>query len=188
MKKLVLVLGPQGVGKTVVCQEAAKRSGFKLLNFGEVLQKIVGQDRDKFRRESKSTDFAKIQKKASKKIAEMVKTSNVILTSHAVLLNRAGLYPGFPKWVLDELKPNGIVLITAEPGEIVKRKEQDKGKDAQRTRDEVPVEHILEEQDATKLISYAYSMYTGAPVKEIRNRQGKMEKAVEELVTTLNSI
>lgn len=186
MKKLALVLGPQGVGKTVVCQEAAKRSDFKLINFGTVLQEIVGEDRDKFRRESKVADFAKIQKKAAEKIAGMVKKNSVILTSHAVLLNRAGFYPGFPKFVLDKIRPSGIILITAKPEEIAVRKEQDR--DLQRTRDEVPVEHIMEEQTATKLIAYAYSMYTGAPVKEIPNNQGLIDEAVNELVQTLNSL
>ncbi len=185
--KIVLVLGPSGVGKTAVMNAAlGERKDVKVVNFGHITQEVVGGDRDKFRREATLADARKMQVKVAKKLASMAgkeKGGLFIVTSHSVMFKSGGFWPGFPKWVLDELNLSMIVLISGLPEEIAARKNADNasGKTEGRTRDEIPLETILAEQDVGRGVAYAYSMYSGAIVKEIVNRQGKLDEAAEEL-------
>lgn len=197
MAKLVLVLGPQGVGKTAVVRRAREilekefKHKFEIINFGDILQDIVGTDRDEFRRTAHLGEFAKVQEKTAKKIAEMINDDkNIFLTSHAVLWRKAGFFPGFPIPVLAKLKPDSIVLIMADPEDVISRKLKDEisGKAGKRTRDRVSAENIQHEANAEELISYSYSMYTGAPVKTIINKEGRLDEAAMKLVDAINNI
>jgi adenylate kinase len=192
MKKLVFVLGAQGSGKTTVAKKAMEsfKEKFEIINFGDVLQEIIGSDRDKFRRETSYSDFQSIQEKTAKKIAGMLKEKNIIVTSHGVMFRESGFVPGFPKWVLDHLKPGLIVVIWTKPEDIVKRKQRDEsaGASSERTRDKFGLEVVFEEHDYSKQISFAYSMYCGACVKFIENPEGNPEKAAEELSRAINNL
>ncbi len=192
--KLVLILGPSGVGKTaVVTQALAGMEGkVDVVNFGHITQEVVGADRDKFRREATVEEFRGMQRKVARRIASMAGSSGKILivTSHSVMFREAGFVPGFPKWVLDEMDVKLIVLISALPEDIAARRSSDAvaGKTEGRTRDEVPIWTILAEQDVGRGVAYAYSMYSGAIVKEIVNKQGKLEKSALALKKALESL
>lgn len=197
MAKLVLVLGPQGVGKTTVVKRAQEildqkfGQKFDIINFGDVLQQIAGVDRDEFRRSASLEEFAKVQEKTAARIAKMIKDDkSIFLTSHAVLWRPSGFYPGFPVPVLNRLKPKAIVLVMADPGEVIERKLKDElaGKEGYRTRDKMSAETLRWEVTAERLISYSYSMFTGAPVKTIINREGHLEEAAGNLVEAVNNI
>lgn len=186
---LVLVLGAQGVGKSTVIKEAIDelKEDYQILNFGKVLQEVVeGKDRDKFRRETTIGEYKEVQESVAKKIKKRIQKDKVILCSHGVLYKKAGWYPGFPRNVLEVLKPKMIVVLTAEPRNIMKRRE--KGGSKGRTRDKTPKEVVEEEQNATKYISFAYSMYSGATVKLIENKEGKIKRTANELAEALKSL
>lgn len=185
---LVLILGAQGVGKTSVVEEAVERieEEYQVLNFGSVLQEVIkGEDRDEFRRKVPVSQYQKIQKKAAKKVKRKTESENVIITSHGVLYKKAGWYPGFPREILDILKPKMIVVLEAEPENIIKRRQ--KGGSERRTRDRTPKGVVKEEQDTTRYISFAYSMYAGATVRLIENREGKLKETAEKLAEALKN-
>ncbi|MCW1296706.1 MAG: adenylate kinase [Candidatus Parvarchaeota archaeon] len=197
MGKLVLVLGAQGVGKSVVIQEAIKKvkEQYITVNFGDVVSEIIrekgiGNDRDKFRREAKLDFFKEIQLEAARRIAEMTKEKNVIITSHAVMYRKSGFFPGFPSYLLEILKPVAIVIIYSKPDEIEARRRRDReaGKELDRTRDTVPMEIIKQEQEYSIYITFAYAMFTGCCVKIIENPEGRLESAVDELVDALENL
>lgn len=197
MAKLVLVLGPQGVGKTAVVRRAQEvlekdfKQKFEIINFGDILQEIVGGDRDEFRRTARLKEFGKVQEKTADRISKMIEDDkSIFLTSHALLWRKAGFVPGFPISVLAKLKPNSIVLIMADPADVISRKLKDElsGKEGKRTRDRVSAENIGREANAEELISYSYAMYTGAPVKTIINKEGRLDEAVAKLVEAVNNI
>lgn len=178
---LILVLGAQGVGKTTVVKKAIEKAGkdYQVLNFGSVLQEVIGgADRDEFRRKTSVEKYWGIQEATAKEVKERAE-GDLIVTSHGVLRKEAGWYPGFPKNVLEILEPRMIVVLTAKPKNIIKRRK--KGGTRGRTRDKTPREIVKEEQESTKIISFAYSMYTGATVKIIENKEGKIDKAAKEL-------
>lgn len=186
---LILVLGAQGAGKTTVVKRAIEKvkRDYQIINFGSVLQEVIGgSDRDKFRRETSIGKFWNIQEATAKEIKEGAGKEDVVVTSHGVLYKKAGWYPGFPKNVLEILKPKMIVVIEAKPKNIVKRRE--KGGTEGRTRDKTPKEVVKEEQESTKMISFACSMYSGATVKIIENKEGKIDKAASELAEALRNL
>ena len=181
MGKLIFVLGAQGSGKTTVARKALEsvKDQYEIINFGDVVQEIIGSDRDKARRELSYADFQEIQEKTAIKISDMLKEKNIIVTSHAVMYRDSGFMPGFPKWVLDVLKPGMIAVIWSKPEDITKRKERDEseGASAERTRDKFGLKVVFDEQEYSKNISFAYSMYSGACIKFIENPEGAPEKA-----------
>lgn len=191
--KLALVLGTSGVGKNAVVAKALEGLNAKcaVVNFGDITQRMVG-DRDKFRRESSLAEARKMQVAVAKELARMVKKTEGILlvTSHSVLFRESGFWPGFPKWVLDELDVNLVALVTALPEEIAARKAADNsaGITDGRTRDSLPLEAILAQQEASRGLAYAYSMYSGAPFKEIVNRQGQLEASASQLRAALEKL
>jgi adenylate kinase len=192
--KLVLILGPSGVGKTAVVNGALSTLGDKcqVVNFGHITQEVVGADRDKFRREATVEDFRDMQRKVAKRISKMASGTDKILlvTSHSVMFRESGFVPGFPKWVLDEMDVKLIVLISGLAEDISARRAADNaaGKTEGRTRDEVPIETIMAEQDVGRGVAYSYAMYSGAVVKEIINRQGKLEESAAELKKCLENV
>lgn len=187
---LVLVLGAQGVGKTSLVEHAIEktRGDYEVINFGSVLQEVIeGADRDKFRRQTSIERYWGIQKATARDIDSRISDKeNVILTSHGVLYKKAGWYPGFPEDVLDILEPKMILVVKAKPKNIIKRRE--KGGTEGRTRDKTPKEIVREEQESTVYISFAYSMHTGATVKIIDNKEGKLEEASSELANALDNL
>lgn len=186
---LILALGAQGVGKTTVIERAVekRKENYQIINFGHVLQEVAGcEDRDEFRREITISEYQKVQEKAAKEVKRRIEKENVIITSHGVLYKKAGWYPGFPRKVLETLQPKMIVVLKAKPKNIVKRRE--KGGTEGRTRDKTPKEVVKEEQKSTKIISFACSMYTGATVKIIENKEGKLDEAAEKLSNALKNL
>ncbi len=178
---LVLVLGAQGVGKSTAVAKAAK--GWNVINFGDVVQAMIKEDRDVFRRQASLEKLKKVQRKAAQKIAKMIR-GNTIVISHGVLYREDGFFPAFPVWVLEKIKPDKIVIIWSKPSDIAKRRKREK----RRKRDLVPIKIIAEEQRLSEMIAMCYSFYTGATVAKIENPEGKIEKAVKELKRILKHV
>ncbi|MEM3401911.1 MAG: AAA family ATPase, partial [Candidatus Hadarchaeales archaeon] len=106
---------------------------------------------------------------------------NVLVDTHCLVKKPEGYYPGLPIWVLEELKPDLLLIVEAAPEEITRRRV----KDADRKRDaEVQLE-IEEHQLLNRATAMAYAALTGAAVKIIKNRDGKLNEAVEEMVSVL---
>ena len=190
--KKVLVFGLPGVGKNSVVHQAVERlgDGFTVINYGDVLQEIVGTERDKYRREASLSDFMKSQRLTAEKIHGMSanQSKNLIITSHAVMWRESGYIPGFPEPVLKLLKPDLLVLIISPPHEIIVRKLIDAERGKRFDRDTLEYEITREQQDACKYICFAYSMTTGAPVKIIENVQGHVEDAIIQLVHAIKDV
>ncbi|MFH0961508.1 MAG: AAA family ATPase [archaeon] len=190
--KLVLILGPSGVGKTAVITRAIEgMPDCVVVNFGHLTQQMVG-DRDRFRREASLADARKMQTAVARKLEGMRKKAKgiFIVTSHAVMFRPSGFWPGFPRWILDEIDLSSIVLISGIPEEIAARKAADAAagvKDG-RTRDETPLVTILAEQEIGRGAAYAYSAYSGAVIKEIVNKQGLLDEAASDLRKALEKL
>lgn len=191
MGKRVLVFGLPGVGKNTVVKQAVETLGdsFRIVNYGNVLQDLVGQARDKYRREANLEEFLKSQSLAAEMIAKMDDNGkNLIITSHAVMWRESGFIPGFPEQVLKMISPNLLVLIISPPHEIIIRKLLDADKGERLDRDTLAYEITREQQNACKYICFAYSMMTGAPVKIIENTQGRLDDATAQLIQAINDV
>jgi adenylate kinase len=121
-----------------------------------------------------------LQTIAAKKIAEM-KTASIIIDTHATVRTPKGYLPGLPIWVLDELNPEMIIVVESSEEQILRRRSVDKS----RVRDVQDVAGVREHQEINRATCMAYAFYTGATVKILQNKDGKLSDAVEELTNAL---
>ncbi len=187
MKRIIIVTGTPGAGKTTILKKAIEKikNKYKIVNYGDVMLEIAKRknlvrNRDEIRKLDASIQ-REIQKEAARNIAEMSKNENVIVDTHCLIKTPEGYLPGLPIWVLEELKPNIIVLIEANPDEIIRRRQKDKT----RYRDVEEEKELKLHQEMNRAVAVAYAMVTGATVKIIENHDGMLDKAVSEFLKLL---
>ena len=176
---MYIVVGVPGAGKTTVLNEFVKKNQeWKIINYGTLMFEIAKEygikDRDSMRKSPVNIQ-RKIQEEVGKRLAEISKEKNTILDTHASIKTLKGYLPGLPKKLLENINVEGIVLITAKPEEIAKRR----SKDLTRKRDEENLKEIKEHELINKILCLTYSSISGAPFSMITN--SILQKAVEEL-------
>jgi len=188
--RLVVVTGIPGVGKSTVIAgalEKLREEGlvYELVNYGDVMLEMMGEqmgitDRDEMRKVP-FEPYREIQRAAAERIAEMAELKPVLLDTHCSIKKPEGYLPGLPRWALESLKPESIVLIEAEPEEVVARRTRD----VSRRRDEELLAEVAEHQQLNRAIAMAYAALVGATVKIVKNRNGKLSDAIKDMVDAL---
>jgi len=178
----VIAAGVPGVGKTSILNNVAERANYPIVNYGTLMFEMAQaeglvSDRDEMRKLPVSVQ-RDLQKRAAEKIAKM---DDVIVDTHLTIKTPAGYFPGLPKWVLDAMKPEMIVVIEASATEIFERRK----KDTTRKRDFDTVEDIEEHLKVNRYTAFACSMYTGATVLILKNNDGELENAVDMFMEAL---
>jgi adenylate kinase len=189
MRKVVVLTGVPASGGTTVTKKAIEkleRQGqpFQMVTYSDVmldeaLQRGWVKARDDIRK-LEPVQQRDLQKIAARAIAEMATTA-LIVDTHATVRTPRGYLPGLPTWVLDELKPELILIVETAPDEIIRRRNADKS----RQRDAQDAVAVQQHQEVNKAICMAYAAYSGATVKILQNPDGKLDEAVTELVLTL---
>jgi adenylate kinase len=189
MRKVVVLTGVPASGGTTVTKKAIEqleRQGqqFQMVTYSDVmlneaLQRGWVKVRDDIRK-LEPVQQRDLQKIAARAIAETVTTA-LIVDTHATVRTPRGYLPGLPTWVLDELKPELILIVETAPDEIIRRRNADKS----RQRDAQDAVAVQQHQDVNKAICMAYAAYSGATVKILQNPDGKLDEAVAELILTL---
>ncbi|MGQ4892327.1 MAG: adenylate kinase [Candidatus Njordarchaeia archaeon] len=196
---VVIAVGIPGVGKTSVINSAlelakSKGLGVKVVNFGDVMVEQAvklgliasASERDKMRKLSLA-DQLRLQKSAAEHIYNMSQESGdvVIVDTHVFIRTPSTFLPGIPKYILDALKPRGIIVIEASPEEVLGRR----AKDADvRDRDVESVSTISLHQDLTLFGAAAVSIYSGANLTVIDNDEGKLKEAAEKFLKAIESM
>ncbi len=191
MSKITVLTGVPASGGTTVTKKAieqleAQGNPFKMVIYSDImLDEALQRGWVKARDDIRKLDPRKqrdLQQIAARTIADMATTSLVVDT-HATVRTPKGYLPGRPTWVLNELKPDLILVVEAMPEEIIRRRNADKS----RKRDVQDERGIQEHQEVNKAICMAYAAYTGATVKILQNPDGKLSEAVQELILTLQA-
>jgi adenylate kinase len=186
--KRVIIVGIPGVGKTSVISLAAEvlnQKGYKtaVVVFGtamfEEAKEMGVNDRDELRKLSIDMQ-RRLQNMTAKRIAEM-KDNIVIIDTHIFINTIEGYYPGLPMHLLDIIKPTHIVMVAAEPEEIVNRRKSD----ISRHRDIISVKDVQGELDISKVMVASCSILTGSPFIIILNNDHKIDEAVLNIVKVL---
>lgn len=184
---LNIVVGLSGVGKGTVLEEAMLLSDRdnKIVNYGDKMMETARDHGVESRDEMKELDvdtYKEIQAEAAERIFEIAEENEVIVDTHASIKSPHGYIPGLPKWSIEEMNPDKIIMITAEPQQLWNRVQDD-----ERDREHESASGIAEYQHIAREMAATGSVLTGAYLKVIENPDGKAEKAAEELVETLKA-
>lgn len=184
---LNIVVGLSGVGKSTVLEETMLLSDreYEIVNYGDKMMETAEEHGVESRDEMKELDvetYKQIQAEAAEKIFELAEDKEIIVDTHAAIKSPHGYIPGLPKWSIEELDPDKIIMLTAQPEEIWNRVNED-----DRDREHDSASSIAEYQHVAREMAATGSVLTGAYLKIIENPDGGAEKAAEELVKTLKA-
>ena len=182
------MVGIPGVGKTTLLSkmvEIIKKhdKSVHVLSFGtlmcDVAKKNGLNDRDELRK-LPITEQQNLQKLAAEKIAAQTEQI-IIIDTHAFINSPGGYYPGLPENVLKIIKPTNFVSVSAKPEEIYNRRM----KDDTRNRDKITLINIKKELEYQTGMISACAVITGSPVRHILNDEGKVDEAVDKIITSI---
>lgn len=190
-RNTVIVTGIPGVGKTTVINSAIELVKEKhgedvlLLNFGSEMFEVASaqravKTRDELRKLPTATQ-REIQRNAGESIAQKAKSVRVIVDTHTLIQTDNGYLIGLPEWVVRAIQPKTVVLVEADPENIASRRSSDET----RTRDVQIVDEVKTHQEMCRAAAVAVGTITGATVRIIKNREGKVEEAAEALASAL---
>jgi adenylate kinase len=190
-RNVVIVTGIPGVGKTTVINTAVEmvreqhKEEVLILNIGTEMFEIASEhglikDRDELRKMPTASQ-REVQRLAGEAIARKAKTARVIVDTHTLIQTKNGFLIGLPEWVAKPIQPKTVVLVEADPEKIAGRRSSDES----RTRDAQLTDEIDTHQRMCRAAAVAVGTITGATVRIIKNREGKVEEAASELAATL---
>lgn len=185
MRLRVVVVGVPGVGKTTVVNKLnSAMKGSKLVTFGTVMLDEGKKLRWlKHRDELRTLPVEKqrrLQTITARRIANM-KVSILLVDTHLFIRTKEGFWPGLPFEVVRALKPTHLVLVEADPAEIILRRQADDT----RYRDHVGREDLVAELSLARSFLTVSSTLTGAPMHMVSNGDGMSDQVVGGLVGML---
>ncbi|MCD6278725.1 MAG: adenylate kinase [Desulfurococcales archaeon] len=199
--KLAVIVGLPGVGKSTVLNLAkriltSKGYHIEIVNFGDYMLSYVAsqglaKNRDEIRRLPLHVQ-RKAQEEAAKNIrrdleAKASSEDKVVgfVDTHAVIKTVTGYWPGLPLHVIKNLMPNTIVVVEAEPEEIVARQLRDK---TRYRSDYADVKLVKELLSMNRMYAIASAVLVGASVNFIMNREGKADEAARRLAEVIEGL
>ena len=134
-------------------------------------------------RKSKLFFQRELQTATAKLIAKKIEEGDgdTIIDTHMIIKTQEGYWAGLPLNALQFINPDNLVLIEAEPSEVLHRR----FKDTTRRRDQVLESGIVEEFSFSRLVAASCAVVTGASIKIIKNNDGKKIEAAKEIIGLL---
>lgn len=184
----VIIVGLPGVGKTTLISKAVellkKRDcEYTVVIFGSLMleesRELNLTNRDQMRRLSVD-EQRRLQQRAAGRIAAM-KEDLIIIDTHLLISTEEGYYPGLPLDLLDTIKPTNIIMISADPADILERRTQDKSRD----RDIRKEMDIRDELEISKTMIACCSLVSGCSFISIMNNNNEIDKAAALLASCL---
>jgi len=197
--KVVIVTGVPGVGKTTVLNHLEKLAGerglkVRIVNFGTyMLETALREGLVSHRDEMRKLPLRKqleLQALAARRIIEdaagsLGEDGFLLIDTHALVKTVAGYWPGLPKHVLDELKPDMIAVIEASPEEIAARQARDKS----RVRSDIGgAEGAARLMEYARAAAFASAVHYASTVAVVENREGKAEEAARNLLELITRL
>ena len=183
-----VILGIPGVGKTTIISEVegifeekglkAETVVFGSLMFEEAKKKGL-KTRDDMRK-LPIEDQRNLQEDAAKRIAEM-KERIVIIDTHLFIRTAEWYNPGIPMNVTNIIRPTHLLLVIANPGEILMRRQSD----TTRRRDLPSEAEIQYEVDVSRIMIVSSANMTGSPFAILENQKNQAKKVAQDIVRLL---
>ena len=187
-KKTVIIVGVPGVGKSTIISNATstlQKKGTTLITvaFGSVMfdeaKKLGINNRDQIRKLTVDVQ-QRLQNMAADHITSLSDLL-VVVDTHLFIKTQSGYYPGLPMNLILKLNPERLILITANPEEILIRRKND----GTRTRDLISDDEIKRDIEVSLSMISSLSILTGAPFEIIHNHDNMIDSATSLLVELL---
>lgn len=187
-KKTVIIVGVPGVGKSTIISKATstlRKKGTRLSTvvFGSVMfeeaKKLGINNRDQIRNQT-----IDVQQRLQNMAADHITSLNdliVVVDTHLFIKTQSGYYPGLPMNLILKLNPERLILITANPEEILNRRKND----STRTRDLISDDEIKRDMEVSLSMISSLSILTGAPFEIIHNHDHMIDSTTSLLVELL---
>jgi adenylate kinase len=185
----VVILGIPGVGKSTVVDKIVERLRdrnipVRVVNYGTLMLQVASERYDvKSRDEIRKLPLNAQRELQINSATEISKMSDnfVIVDTHLFIATSEGFWPGMPMNVLGALNPTNLVLVTATPGEILRRR----AKDTTRKRDKATKESLEQELSIARILLFASGIVCGCPSLIVPNVEGKLDITVEKIISAL---
>ncbi|MFN2434133.1 MAG: adenylate kinase [Nitrososphaeraceae archaeon] len=187
-KKIVIIVGVPGVGKSTIISNATstlqnKGTTLSRVVFGSVMfeeaKKLGINNRDQIRKLTVNVQ-QRLQNMAADHITGLSDLL-VVVDTHLFIKTQSGYYPGLPMNLILKLNPERLILITANPEEILNRRKND----GTRTRDLISDDEIKRDIEVSLSMISSLSILTGAPFEIIHNHDNMIDSATSLLVELL---
>jgi len=190
--RIIVVTGIPGTGKTTVCNELAKLAKqigrkVEVINYGTVMVELSSKSGKSLHRDELRKSGLAFQRNLQAEAARIIskKATEVegdfIIDTHMSIKTVDGYWAGLPSHVLQLLNPDMLILVEAEPREVLSRRL----KDITRKRDKALEGEVAEEILFSRLMAAACAVLTGASVKTVKNPAGKQVEAAKEVLKLL---
>ena len=192
--KIGIVTGIPGVGKTTVLQKVKEildsdKINNKIINYGDfMLNTALKLGYVKHRDEMRKLPVDKqkqLQIEAARGIAQEAKEGGeglLFIDTHAVIRTPSGYLPGLPKYVIEEINPQVIFLLEADPKIILERQKRD----STRIRSDYSDEKvIIDTINFARYAAMASAVLVGATVKVVINVEGDPSIAAKEIINSM---
>ncbi len=184
MAEFYIICGQTGAGKTTVANRLAEgRDDVTIVNFGETIFSLAKEEGLIESREELNDlwpeTLSRLQTKATKDIAAEL-AGKVILDMHVTVHTPAGYIAGMPRRMMEQLNPNRLVLLEAEPYEVVRRRMV--GKEMADV--EESLKDIQEHSDFDRAAAMSIAVDVGTPIMIVKNDD--LEETVDNLSNLLD--
>ncbi len=180
-KKLVIVMGHNGSGKTSIIKPLEKNGKYNIVNLGEVMhdlakKKGLVKTPDQIK-ELDSEVQEDLRNEAVKHVSKL--NGNVILDTHINVEQHGRFLPGLHHYLTDHLKHvSGFLYVDADSDTILKR--TNKNKKEKWTID-------MQKRINLAIISY-YADQLNVPLYVVNNDEGRLEQAQAQASKHLDNI
>ena len=187
-KKIVIIVGVPGVGKSTIISNATttlqkKGTSLSTVVFGSVMfeeaKKLGINDRDQIRKQT-----IDVQQRLQNLTADHISRLNdsiVVVDTHLFIKTQSGYYPGLPMSLILKINPERLILITANSKEILNRRKND----STRARDLISDDEIKRDIQVSLSMISSLSILTGAPFEIIYNHDNMIDSATSLLAELL---
>jgi len=180
----IMLTGVPGVGKTTVSQHPLIADmGVTVKNYGQIMFSLgkqkgivsVFKDLDTLTIDQR----VELQADAARKIAEDTSAIAVVIDGHLIVDTASGFVPGLPLDCISTLDLTSIIMLWAEPKEVVTRRSNhvDKYSMLKQWSDS---ERVKTHQKVVFQVSVQYSILSHASFDVQNNRQNKVDETVKE--------
>jgi adenylate kinase len=160
-----------------------------VLNYGTIMNEIMRDQGKELHRDEMRTQTLEMQRRvqelAANEINNRAKQRHAtVIDTHMFVRTASGMWAGLPINLLQQLVPQLLVLIEADPEQIAERRKSD----TRRQRQQSLLSEIAFDVEWSRATAAASAVITGAPVKIIRNDPGEHKRAADDLFQSIKNV